>query len=147
MSIKFIFYFFLFISFFNSFILSYIVIPFNIYKKEEENSNENLDIIKFFENNFESQIYAKMYIGTPKNFIHVNLRMNIHGLTIGYLCDNNLNCEESNYNINKSSTFRDDPNKKYYSRNKWSYIVQDSFTLFSEIDLKNETILNNISFI
>ena len=147
MSIKFIFYFFLFISFFNSFILSYIVIPFNIYKKEEENSNENLDIIIFFENNFESQIYAKMYIGTPKNFIHVNLRMNIHGLTIGYLCDNNLSCEESNYNINKSSTFRDDPNKKYYSRNKWSYIVQDSFTLFSEIDLKNETILNNISFI
>ena len=57
--------------------------------------------------------------------------MNTHGLTIGYLCDNNLNCEESNYNINKSSTFLEDPNKKYYSRNQWSYIVQDSFTLFS----------------
>ena len=147
MSIKSVFHLFLFISFFNSFISSYIVIPFKTYKKEEQISNENLDIIKFFENNFESQIYAKMYIGTPKNFIHVNLRMNSHGLTLGYLCDNNLNCEGSNYNINKSSTFKADPNKKYYSQNKWSYIAQDSFTFFSDIETKNETILNNISFI
>ena len=148
MNINFLFHFFLFIFIFNSFNLSYIVIPFNIYNKEEENSNEYLNITKFFQNNFESQIYAKMYIGTPKKSISINLRMNNHGLTLGYLCNNNLKIEESNYNLNESSTFYGDQNnRKYYSQNQFCFIGQDSFTFYSDIETKNEIKLNNISFI
>ena len=146
MNIKFLFCFFLFNSFLNYFVLSYIVIPFNTYKKEEENPYESFNITKFFQNNFESQIYAKMYIGIPKTFFPINLRMNIDGLTLGYLCDSYLK-EESNYNINKSSTFYSDPNKKYYSRNRYYFIVQDSFTFFSDVETKNEVLLNDINFV
>ena len=55
MDINFQFYFFIIIVSFNSFNLSYIVIPFNSYDLEQENSNEKLNITKFFHNNFESQ--------------------------------------------------------------------------------------------
>ena len=150
MNINFLFYIILYIILFNSFNISYIVIPFNALNKEKEKqeTNENLNIFKFFQNTFESQIYAKINVGTPKNFLQINLRMNNHGLTLGFLCDNDLLYEESNYNINKSLTFYGDQNnKKYYTQNQWAFIGQDSFMFYSDIETKNEIILNNISFI
>ena len=150
MNINFAFYFFIFIISYNSFILSYIAIPFNAYKNKKENQNEEFNINQFFENNFDSQIYAKIYVGSPKKFILVNLRMNNHGLILGYLCNNDLNCEESKYNINISSTFYGDQTKKiYYSQSQGSFFGKDAFYFYSNINMesKEEIKLNNISFI
>ena len=56
MKINFSFYFLLFIFSFNSFNLSYIVIPFKTNNKEEEiNKKSEFNITKFYENNFRSQ--------------------------------------------------------------------------------------------
>ena len=152
MIINYSFYFFIIIVSFNSFNLSYIVIPFNTYNIENENSNEKLNITKFFYNNFESQIYARMNIGTPKKFIPIDLRMNNHGLLLGYLCNNdNLKCEESKYNINLSSSFYGDINNKkiYSSQYSGSYFAQDTFSFYSDMAMSSdhEIILNNISFL
>ena len=152
MIINYSFYFFILIVSFNSFNLSYIVIPFNTYNIENENSNEKLNITNFFFFFFESQIYARMNIGTPKKFILIDLRMNNHGLLLGYLCNNNnLKCEESKYNINKSSSFYGDINNKkiYSSQYSGSYFAQDTFSFYSDMAMNSnhEIKLNNISFL
>ena len=61
MNINFLFNILLYIILFNSFNISYIVIPFNALnnEKEKQEPNEKLNISKFFQNNFESQIYTK----------------------------------------------------------------------------------------
>ena len=152
MDINFQFYFLVIIVSFNSFNLSYIVIPFNSYDLEQENSNEKLNITKFFHNNFESQIYAKVNIGTPKKYIPIELRMNNHGLILGYLCNNdNFRCEESKYNINISSSFYGgfDNQKIDSSLYSGSFFAQDTFSFYSDITMnsKKEIKLSNISFI
>ena len=112
MKINFSFYLFLFVVSFNSFNISYIVIPFNTHIKEKENQNEEFNIDNFFQNYFDSQIYIKMNIGTPKKIVPIDLQMNSHGLIIGYLNNNNLKNEDSTYDINKTSSFYGDTKSK-----------------------------------
>ena len=143
MKINFSFYLLIIIVSFNSFNLSYIVIPFNTYNKDKENQNEAFNISKFYQNYFGSQIYAKMEIGTPKKFIPVKLLMNSHGLIIGYLCNsntnNNLILEESNYDTNKSSSFYADKDRKiFYSQLSAGFIGQDSFSFYSDIKINSK---------
>ena len=152
MKINFSFYFLLFIFSFNSFNLSYIVIPFKTNNKEEENNKKSeFNISKFYENNFRSQIYASINIGTPHKIIPINLLMNSQGLIIGYLCNINPKIEESKYDINTSSSFYSDPNNRkiYYNYYKDSFIGQDSFSFYTDIKMNSEKEikLNNISFI
>ena len=158
MKINFSFYIFLIVVSFNSFNLSYIVIPFKTPNKIKENQNEEFDITKFYQNYFGSQIYAKMEIGNPKKVIQVNLLMNSHGLILGYLFssntntnnNNNLIIEESNYDINKSISFYADKDRKiFYNQISAGFIGQDSFYFYSDIKInsKNEIKLSNISFI
>ena len=151
MKINFSFYFLLFIFIFNSFNISYIVIPFNTYNKEDLYQKSEFDITKFYENNFASQIYALINIGTPKTLIPINLLMSSQGLIIGSLCNINSKIEESKYDINKSSSFYSDPNNRriYYNYYKDSFIAQDSFSFYSDIKINSEKEikLNNISFI
>ena len=152
MKINFSFYFLLFIFSFNSFNLSYIVIPFKTNNKEEEiNKKSEFNITKFYENNFRSQIYASINIGTPQKIIPINLLMNSQGLIIGYLCNINSKIEESKYDINTSSSFYSDPNNRkiYYNYYKDSFIGQDSFSFYTDIKMNSEKEikLNNISFI
>ena len=148
---NFFFNFFLFIICFNSFILSYIVIPFNTYDREKENPKEEFSVTKFFENYKDSLIYIRMKMGNPVRTVPVNIFMNFHGLILGYLNNNDVREEESTYNINRSSTFYgDSSSKKYYSSEyPWGFIGQDTFTFFSDIkmDPKEEIKLNNISFL
>ena len=151
MKINFSFYFLLFILIFNSYNISYIVIPFNTYNKEDLYQKSEFDITKFFLNNFASQIYALINIGTPKTLIPINLLMSSQGLIIGSLCNINSKIEEYKYDINESSTFYSDPNNRriYYNYYKDSFIAQDSFSFYSDIKMNSEKEikLNNISFI
>ena len=136
MKINFSFYFLLFIFSFNSFNLSYIVIPFKTNNKEEEiNKKSEFNITKFYENNFRSQIYASINIGTPQKIIPINLLMNSQGLIIGYLCNINSKIEESKYDINTSSSFYSDQNNRriYYNYYKDSFIGQDSFSFYRSV--------------
>ena len=151
MKINFSFYLFLFVVSFNSFNISYIVIPFNTHIKEKENQNEEFNIDNFFQNYFDSQIYIKMNIGTPKKIVPIDLQMNSHGLIIGYLNNNNLKNEDSTYDINKTSSFYGDTkSKKYYSSEyPWGYIGKDIIYSYSNINMnpKDEIKLINISFL
>ena len=77
--------------------------------------------------------------------------MNVHGLVLGYLNNDNLKLEESSYTIDTSFSFfgNFDSPKHYSSDYPTGYIGQEIFSFFCDIkiDSKDEIKLNNISFL
>lgn len=132
-------------------ISSFIVLSFNTYQFNQDISNKELNVTQFFETYFSNIIYTQIQIGSPKKALPILITTSSHGLSIGYLCNDNynFNIKEALYD-NKSTTFYKEINSFItYPKYEGGYYAKDSITFSIDLDKesKNKITINNISFI